>query len=347
MVAAAPNVDIMLAGEEVPDDHLQSYTVERDMFQPDMASIILANQNDKYSKKKAGDPIEILIGKGGSPIFKGEIVGVEPSFRGGGKTTIMIRAVNKMHKLLRKRQSRTFQDKTDEQILKEVVQSAGVNLKWKHDKTITYKHVYQHNQTDLEFLRMRAARLGCHVWCVGDELFCQQPDLNASTGVKLKVDEEGDVQLRSFGPRINTAAIVKKISVKGWNPETKELITGEAQAKNSPLGSTKAADASGAQGQEDSFTVDSPIWSKEEADALAAGKMSDVSLTYITGEAECSGSDKFDLGKTVEIAANAQGQDPYNGKYYIMGLTHRHTVPRSNEGGFVTVLKLARDAEGG
>jgi len=337
----------MLGGAEVPDDHLQSYVVERDMFQPDMATIILANQNDAYSGKKAGDPVEILVGKGGKSIFKGEIVGNEPNFRGGGKTTITIRAVNKMHALLRKRVSMTFTDKTDEQILKQVVQSAGLTLKWKHDKTITYKHVYQHNQTNLEFLRMRAARLGCHVWCVGTDLFCQQPDLNASTGVKLKVDEDGDVQLRSFGPRINTAAIVKKVTVKGWNPETKELITGEAEAKNSPLGSTKAADAAGGQGQEDSFTVDSPIWSKEEADALAAGKMSDLSLTYMTGEAECSGSEKFDLGKTVEIMANAQGQDPYNGKYYIMGLTHRHTVPRAQEGGFVTVLKLARDAEGG
>lgn len=347
MPAAAPNVDITIGGTAVPDDHLQSYIVERDMFQPDMASIVLTNQNDAYSGKTVGDKVEILVGKNPESIFKGEIVGTEPTFRGGGKTTILIRAVNKMHNLVRKRQSVTFQDKTDEQILKEVVKSGKLNLKWKHDKTITYKHVYQHNQTDLEFLRMRAARLGCHVWCIGEDLFCQQPDLSASTGIKLSVDEPGDVQLRSFAPRINTAAIVKKVSVKGWNPETKELITGEAPAKSSPLGTTKAADAAGGQGQEDSFTVDSPIWSKEEADALAAGRMSDLSLSYMTAEAECSGTAKFELGKTVEIKANARGQDKFNGKYYIMGLTHRHTVPRASEGGFVTLLKLARDAEGG
>jgi len=347
MPAAAPNVDITIGGTAVPDDHLQSYIVERDMFQPDMASIVLSNQNDAYSGKTVGDKVEIAVGKNPESIFKGEIVGTEPTFRGGGKTTILIRAVNKMHNLVRKRQSVTFQDKTDEQILKEVVKSGKLNLKWKHDKTITYKHVYQHNQTDLEFLRMRAARLGCHVWCVDGDLFCQQPDLSASTGIKLSVDEPGDVQLRSFAPRINTAAIVKKVSVKGWNPETKELITGEAPAKSSPLGTTKAADAAGGQGQEDSFTVDSPIWSKEEADALAAGRMSDLSLSYMTAEAECSGTAKFDLGKTVEIKANASGQDKFNGKYYIMGLTHRHTVPRASEGGFVTLLKLARDAEGG
>ena len=39
---------------------------------------------------------------------------------------------------------------------------------WHHEgDAIQYKHVYQHNQSDLEFLRMRAARIGAHIWCVG------------------------------------------------------------------------------------------------------------------------------------------------------------------------------------
>ena len=342
MPAAAPNVDIHLGGAEVPDDHLQSFTIERDMFQPDLASIVLTNQGDTYSSRAIGDPVEIKTGSTPKSIFKGEIVGLEPSYKGGGKTTILIRAVNKMHLLLRKRQSLTFTDKTDEQILKQVVASAGLSLKWKHDKTITYKHVYQHNQTDLEFLRMRAARLGCHVWCVGDEIFVQKPDLSASSGLTLEVDKDGDVQLRSFSPRMSSAGIVKKVTVKGWNPETKELITGEASAKSSPLGSRNAVGGAGKHGQEDSFTVDQPIWSKEEADALAEGRLTDLSMTYMTGEAEVTGNAEFDLGKTVMIKANSSGSDPFNGNYYVMGLTHRRTV-----GGTVTHLKLARDAEGG
>jgi phage protein D len=345
MPAAAPNVDITIAGE-IPDDHLQSYVVERDMFQPDMAAIVLTNQGDIYSTKQIGDAVEVKVGSSPKSIFKGEIVGLEPIYKGGEKAKIVIRAVNKMHMLLRMRKSLTFMDKTDEQILKQVAQDAGLSLKWKHDKTITYKHVYQHNQTDLEFLRTRAARLGCHVWCVGDEIFVQQPDLSASTGIKLSVDQAGDIQLRAFMPRLSSAGIVKKVTVKGWNPETKELITGEASAKSSPLGSKNAVAGSGKHGKEDTFTVDHPIWSKEEADALAIGRLSDLSLTYITGEAEVTGSADFELGKSVEIQANANSaSDPFNGKYYIMGLTHRHTIPKAKDGGYITILKLARDAQ--
>jgi hypothetical protein len=70
---------------------------------------------------------------------------------------------------------------------------------------------------------------------------------------------------------------------------------------------------------------------------------------FITGEAECAGNADCDLGTVVEITANAHpksgADDPFNGKYYVMGLTHRHTLPKGPDGGFVTILKLARDAQ--
>ena len=47
--AASPNVEITLDGEKASDAHFQSYVVDRDMFQPDMAAIELANQGDVYS----------------------------------------------------------------------------------------------------------------------------------------------------------------------------------------------------------------------------------------------------------------------------------------------------------
>jgi len=150
--AASPNVDILLNGKQVPDEHFLSYVVDRDMFQPDMASIVLANQGDVYSTQKVGDTVEVKVGDGGATsVYKGEIVGLEPVYKGGEKTRILIRAMNKLHRLLRKRKSITFTDKTDQAILSQVVSSAGLSLQWKHEKSITYKHVYQHNLTDMEF----------------------------------------------------------------------------------------------------------------------------------------------------------------------------------------------------
>src|SRR4029078_3437434 len=132
---------------------------------------------------------------------KGEIVGLEPTYKGGEKTRILIRAMNKMHLLIRKRKSVTFADKTDQHIVQQVVGDAGLSLEWKHEKTITYKHVYQHNLTDMEFLRTRAARMGCHVWCEDQKVFVKQPELQGSEIMTLNVDQSSeDAALRMFTP---------------------------------------------------------------------------------------------------------------------------------------------------
>lgn len=344
---AAPNVDIIVAGEELSDSDFISYVVERDMFQPDMATIVLSNQTDRYGEKfKVADSVTIKVGGGqggAKEIYFGEVVGVEAIYKGGDTSKIIIRAMNKLHRLLRKRKSVTFTKKTDQDIFKQVVGDAGLELEWKHSESITYEHVYQHNQTDLEFLRTRAARLGCHLWCIDKKVYVKEPDLGVSGGPDLSVDEGG--RLRVFTPRLSSAAVVKKVTVKGWNPETKELITGEAQAESSPLGSENAVAASGDFGSEETFTVDHPIWSVQEAKVLAKARLRDLNLTFITGDAECAGTVDYEIGKSVKITANAQGSDRFNGKYYIMGITHRHTLPKAKEGGYVTILKLARDAQ--
>jgi phage protein D len=345
---ASPNVDVILQGEEVPDGHFLSYVVERDMFQADMASIMLANQSDIYSTQKVGNTVEINVGDGPTNIFKGEIIGLEPIYKGGDKSRILIRAMNKLHRLLRKRKSITFTNKTDQQILNQVVGDAGLSLEWKHEKSIQYKHVYQHNLSDMEFLRTRAARMGCHVWCEDQKVFVKQPELQGDGDIELNVDQSSEkAALRTFRPRLNSAAIVNKVTVKGWNPETKELITGEATVQGSQLGSQTSVAGSGDLGNEETFTVDHPIWDPEEANALAKARLQTASLSYITGEAEVNGDPRFKLGTLVKITANAKGaDDPFNGKYYIMGLTHRHNASHAkDDSAYVTILRLARDAQ--
>lgn len=335
-------------GSAIDKSDVLSFTVERDMFQPDMAAIVLSNQDNQFSPKiKVGQNIEVKVGDKNESIYKGEVVGLEAVFRGGEKARLLVRGMNKMHRLLRKRKSVTFMDKTDQQIINQVAGDAKLSLEWKHETSITYKHIYQHNLTDLEFIRMRAARMGCHVWCVDSKLYVKQPELQGKPVASLKVKESGPDGLKLFAPRLSSAAIVKKVTVKGWNPETKELITGDASVSGSKLGSQTSVAGSDPLGNEETFTVDHPIWSAQEAKALAKARLQELSLSYITGEAEVVGDAKYELGKLVEILSNdedTKGDDPFNGNYYIMGVTHRYSVPRNKDGGYVTIIRFARDA---
>jgi len=351
--AGAVVVKITVGGDDVPQDHHASFVVDRDIHQPDMGTIVLYNQDHRYSKLAVASEVEVKVSSGGSDvsIYKGEIVGLEPVYRAGEKQRISIRAMNKFHRLIRKRKSVTFTDKTDQQILQQVVQDSGLQLEWKHETSITYKHVYQHNMTDMEFVRMRAARMGCHVWCVGDTLNVKQPDLQQSPKQTLAIDTgiSSAPQLRGFHPRMSSAPIAKKMTVKGWNPETKQLITGTASAQPSKLGSQNASSASGDMGNEENFTVDHPIWSAEEATAIAKAKLQDAALTYMTGECECVGDPGYELATVVALNINTQDtNDVFNGNYYVMGVTHRYVGSgKERDSGYVTHLKLARDAQKG
>jgi hypothetical protein len=357
---AAPNYGIKIQGfdsdekqAEVKTD-VQSFVVERDMFQPDMASIVISNEGGKYSAIPLAATVQINIGDdAGEPIFFGEVIGLEPIYRGGDKQRMVIRCMNKLHRLLRLRKSLTWTDKTDQQILEAVVGDGGLKLEWKHEKSIPYKHVYQHNQTDLEFLRTRAARMGCHVWCVDTTVHVKQPDLQQQPAVKLSVSkpvgDKGESTIKSFTPRLSSANILKKVTVKGWNPETKELIVGDYAAQDSKLGPDNAVKASGDLGKEETFTVDHPIWTKEEAVALAKARLVDLSLSYISGECELTLDPKRTLGEVVSITANEEPDtkdtDPFNGRYYVMGVTHRVVINKGKDGGYSTTLRLARDAQ--
>jgi phage protein D len=346
--SGAVKFEIKLDGKPVSNGNFHSFVVERDVNQPDMCAIVLANQGSFYTAKyKVTDSVEIVVGADNTSIYKGEIVGIEPQFKGGGKTTVLFRGMNKLHQLIRKRKSVTFTDKKESDILNQVLGGSNLSLDWKHEKAngIQYKHVYQHNQSDLEFLRTRAGRVGAHVWCVDQKVSVKFPDLQNDSGLKVSLNGPG-IGLKNFFPRLSSAPVVNKVTVKGWNPETKELISATATASGSKLGSKNASSAAGDHGSEESFTVDHPIWSQEEAKAIAEGRLMDLSLGYITGEAECVGNTQFDLGQVISVDVDDAGaKDPFSGKYYIMGITHRYSSELSNRDGFTTILRLARDAQ--
>ena len=350
MSAGATNFDIYINGtsekDQVKDDHVQSFTIDRDVNQPDMCTIVLTNQNAFYtSKVKIAQTLKIDVGTDQTTIWEGEIVGIEPIFSGKEKTTVVIRGMNKLHKFSRGKLSKTYTKKSDKEILQELL--TGLDLDFTHPKAVSikYDHVYQHNQTALEFARTRIGRIGAHFWCVGSKLFVKWPDFQQDSGIKLSVNPSKDgAGLHHFLPRMSSHGVVKKVTVKGWNPETKELITGTASASDSKLGSTNASSGAGAHGSEETFQVDQPIWSKEEADLLAEAHLKERSMTYVIGTAETTGSAKFDLGQVVTFDVDAAGtKDPFSGKYYIMGLTHRYVA--SGKDGFTTTLRFARDAQ--
>jgi phage protein D len=336
-------------------DHLIGFNVDQDLGQPDMCAVTIRNDDNKYSTSlKVADPIEISVGDdGGTKIFTGEVVGLEPAYKANGGNTVTVRAFNPMHRLLRGRKSKTFIDQSDKQIAEAIAGEHQLDPKC-GPATIVHKHVYQHNQTDLEFLRVRAARLGFDVWVEDKTLHFDQPKSDVDSGVKLRYGDAKSAMdgqaifLTYFQPRMSSTGVVNAVTVRGWNPEKKEEIIGEAKAEPSKLGKTSADKAAGELGNKATFEVDHPIFSKEEAESIAKAKLREAMMGFMTGEGECRGSPEIKAGIVVTITVNPdKADDRFNGKYLITGVTHRYSNPsRGDTGGYVTAFRVCRDAEG-
>src|SRR5262249_24764303 len=149
-----------------------------------------------------------------------------------------------------------------------------------------------------------------------------------------------------FAPCMSSVGVVKKVTVRGWDFEKKQEIVGEVTASSSKLGQTDAAAASNAFGEVKTFTVDHPIASVEQAKAIAQAKLDEAMMSYITGTAECLGSPDLKPGIIIKVTVNNdKADDMFNGKYLIVGCAHMYSPRSSTGGGYMTHLKVARDAQ--
>lgn len=352
-VVHVTNFTVLLSGSPVYEVDLASWVVEQDVNEPDMCVLTLHNTDQKHSNEiELGDPLEVkVVGKDGEvELFAGEVVGLEPTYKAAGESLCVVRAFNRLHRLLRGRHSRTYVDQTDTQIAQRVASENGLNDDC-DSTTTSYEHVYQHNQTDYEFLRARAARIGFEVMVEDRTLQFRKPRRDVDSGIELRLnDAAAPGDMLSFSPRMSSAGVVDKVEVRGWDPVNKEEIVATCGGSRSPLGERAGyQQTKSAFGQTVTYQVDVPIASVAEAEEIAEARFAELAMDYITGAAYCVGNPDLAAGKVVTIVINPDRKDRFNGKYRIAGATHRYAHGESGgrRGGYTTSLRVRRDAEGG
>jgi len=321
--------------------------IESDLDHPDMAAVTLTNQTKNWSETvNLGDPFEISAGfaeQGGAQaavIFKGEVSGIEPIFVPGGGTRVVIRGLNLLHKLYRGKVSLSYTNVTDKDIANKIAGKHGLSLEYDGPSGPKYDHVYQHNQNDLEFLRMRAARIGCEVLVDDKKLYFRKRSTSDS-GVAFDLAKPGKEILESFMPRLSTANQVSKVKVRGWDPKKKEAILGEATPQSSALGDKHGTQVTeGTHKNVEHYMVDIPVQTKEEADNIAKAILDERLMSFITADGIAKGSPNLKPGI---VATFNVGCKRFSGKYYIVAVRHRYRHEGPDRG-FRTHFKCRRDA---
>jgi len=327
-VANIPTWTIKVGGAQVPPetmDKLISAEVDSSLEVPDMAVLRFHDNDVKLVNDtffEPGKELEIQAAGIGSrqpePLFKGEIVALEPAFQLDNSATLTVRAFDKRHRLNRESKTASFRQVTDSDIVTQLVQGAGLTAAT--DATSQVREVvFQQNQTDLEFISELARRNGYEIWFDGTDLNFKKPPPTSNAAATL---EWGDT-LKSFNPRLSLAGQVNEVIVRGWdNKSAKELM---GKANSSKIHPDTGIGKSGGQFAQSKISaakwidVSHVMHSESEAQALAQSILDDINSSSLEADGVALGNPAIRAGKVVEIKKVGR---QFSGKYPVSSATH-------------------------
>ena len=251
-------------------------------------------------------------------LFDGRIVAIDGGFGENAAPTIGIRAEDRLIDLSMTRRSRTFEQISDADIASRIASDHGMTARVAVPG-ITHTAVYQHNQTDLEFLRARLSAIDAELWVEGNVLHAQSRSERHHGTVILRQGTE----LREFSVAADLTEQRSRVVVSGWDVRNTSAI--EASATDAVLADEVRGRQSGAAiltasfGRRDVAIVDSVPFSDEEAQRRADALFKNRARRFVTGHGVCEANAAMRIGTHVDL----QGVGPlFSGQYDVTAVRH-------------------------
>jgi Bacteriophage probable baseplate hub protein len=343
----APESKILLNDAEIPPD-LKADVLEAVVCQYlegpnsfDITVNIVGPENDRLRwvddpKLQPGTKVEIKLGylDEFQSLIVGEITALHPKYSSTESARMHVQGFDKLHRLQRGRNTRSFVEMKDSQMAEKIAGDAGLTPQVE-DTGVVFDYVLQNNQSDLEFLLERARRIRYEVRAEGQKLVFRRAANHLGKTASLEFTKT----LKQFSPRLSTMAQVSELKVRAWNPTTKEVVLGVARTgdEDTRMGGRE----SGPQLSETAFgktataVIDVPLATQAEADQVAHALYNQMALEFVCGEGEAVGNASIQAGTTLELKGLGRR---FSGNYYLRKTEHRLS-PRE---GYVTRFQAIR-----
>jgi phage protein D len=293
-----------------------------------------------------GKTVEVQMGYADKtwPLVYGWITTMNPRFPESGTPTLSISGVDRLFALRDRKpikgDRRKFVDMTDVDIAQIIATRNNLGFQGSLPDAPRQPLVVQKNQDDLQFLKERAARLDaeCYIRRNPDSqanqkeilYFIAPSDQRDGRRARTFVFEWGK-NLRSVTPRLTLSRQVTALTVRGWNPLTKEEITYTATKKD--LKKPTNAEKTGPEVLEglirkEEVTVDQPVETQEEAKKLAISLLQERANEFVTATVQTIGIPDLRPGDNAWLKNLGRR---FSGSYYVTKVVH--TI---NNSGFVT-----------
>jgi phage protein D len=350
--------------------YLRTLQVDQTLDSPDYFSISIqmASHTDfsLLDDLKPGMEVEILLGyESEASVFKGEISYIEPSFS-ADLHEVTVSGYDMTHRLTRGTSSRTWGDGHEQSVdtgsvAGDIISKSKArqgetsdSLSGATDSSESkYEYIPQIAVNDYVFLKGIGVAYGVAMDSKSadsaKELSFKKPDASASPRVTIcreTREPPGSSRLSlSADFTLSTVQQVAKVEVRAWDPVKKEAILGTAEAVSSVIDGTDGPSQAGTAHYGSGSTgrvvtiVDSPVASKDEADALAAAIFDTYAMGFCKANVVIEGWPELTAGDVVELK---QFGVRYSGKYLVESA--QHLVRAGAKEPYVVRLKLSRNS---
>jgi phage protein D len=334
---------IKINGTDVSDELMRDVlelTVENSLHMPDVATLVLNDPRLHWVDDETltpGKTLEVSAtataeGSQSKPVFDGEIVEIESDL-GSSTHHLSVRAFDRLHRLARGRFVRSFQNVTDSDLAKRIAGEMGLQADIDDTREV-HAYLFQNNQTNLEFLRERAAAVGFLLYVFGKKL-CFKPVSEGRQTIEL----QWGATLSQFRPRLTTIEQVNSITTRGWDVKGRKEISSEVKSgKGMPqIGQKKQ----GGELSQEAFNMDAaflvagiPLHNQTGADQIAKAVANRHAERFVEAEGTCIGNPDIVAGASVKIAAIG---NRFSGTYFVTSATHRYDAKQ----GFTTLFSIS------
>lgn len=324
-----PKFELLLDGSPVDiavTEKVITIRVRQDTDLTDVVEVRLSNPDLTWTEGDTfgeGKKLGVKLGYNETTIeqiAEGEIVRREAEFPVSGPAVLTVLAFGKKFKMKQGKKSKNFNDMKISDIVQQLVSEEGLTAEVDATEE-TFPYILQMAKDNLTFIRELASRVGYDVTTdkTNTKLRFKKPTTTDPEVATLKWGKN----LLSFKPRLNTSGQASKITVRGWSPATKSMVSGSSTPADVTFGmggtKTGASIAEEKHGTRELLCVDVPVTTADDAVAQAKARMNVAAAGYCQGEGSCQGDPLIAPGAVLAIEGCGNRCD---GKYSVTSALH-------------------------
>jgi len=271
-------------------------------------------------------------------VFEGEVTAWRTELERSGPSVLVLRGLDRSHRLMRAKKTRTYADATPIDCAKQIASDHGLTAKTGASGPTPVKMFrFQANQTDFEFLRALAELEGYMFYIEGNELHFERPVISSTSDAEFSFG----VDVKTFLPVANFRNPATAVEVGAWDVSGKSELTGKAKTGDElwtvPGDKPGATLAKFTSSKPEISLVESKVGTQEHADTVAKAALTRRAMEFITAEVEVQGNPKVRPGALVNI----KKVGPFSGHYLVTEANHFYDAA-----GYNCVFYVARDKWG-